>query len=361
MTQDTAQSSFAHTVVQHPVTYLVTGGAGFIGSHLSTALVERGHRVLVIDNLSTGRLENIQHLLTHPHFRFVQASITDTEQLNELAEQANVIIHLAAAVGVKLIVQSAVNTIRANVLGTEAVLQAALRNHAKVLLASTSEVYGKSARVPFNENDDIVLGPTSLTRWGYAASKVTDEFLALAYYREMGLPVVIFRLFNTVGPRQSGRYGMVIPRFVQQALRGEPVIVHGDGQQSRCFVHVSDAVRAIIGLSDCPEALGQVFNIGSTEEVTISELAYKVLAYVAHIHPQAAHPPDAAESENLRQRITFVPYEHDYPVGFEDMRRRVPNTAKIEAYIGWEPQRSLNDVLHDVIASFSEQLDVEMW
>ncbi|HEX7975893.1 MAG TPA: NAD-dependent epimerase/dehydratase family protein, partial [Anaerolineales bacterium] len=240
---------------------LITGGAGFIGSHLAEAMLERGRGVTVIDDLSTGRFENIAHLVGHPDFRFAIDSITNEAVMDRLASECDVIFHLAAAVGVMLIVEQPVHTIETNVMGTEAVLRAALRYRAKVLIASTSEVYGKGNHLPFREDDDVVLGPTSRSRWSYAASKMVDEFLGLAYHREKGLPVVVFRLFNTVGPRQTGRYGMVIPRFVQQALRGDPLTVYGDGEQSRCFLHVHDAVEAILALADCSQAVGQVFNI----------------------------------------------------------------------------------------------------
>jgi UDP-glucose 4-epimerase len=328
---------------QRHKTYLITGGAGFIGSHLSTALIEQGHHVLTIDDLSTGRLENIAHLLDHPNFHFARASITNDLVMDRLASQSDTIIHLAAAVGVRLIVENPVRTIETNIMGTDAVLKSALRYRAKVLIASTSEVYGKGMTIPFSEDDDVVLGPTSRNRWGYAASKMVDEFLALAYAREQALPVVLFRLFNTVGPRQTGRYGMVIPRFVQQALQGEPLTVYGDGQQSRCFLHVSDAVRAILALEACPEAVGQVFNIGSTENMTIYGLAQHVLAAVDATRGAPAAGSDA--------RILLVPYEEAYTAGFEDMRERVPNISKIQQYTGWAPSLTLEHILRDVIAT----------
>jgi UDP-glucose 4-epimerase len=316
---------------------LITGGAGFVGSHLAEALLEAGQQVTIIDNLSTGRFENIAHLTGHPNFRFAIENITNEIVLDRLASECDVIFHLAAAVGVKLIVESPVQTIETNVMGTEVVLKAALRYRAKVILASTSEVYGKGSRVPFCEEDDVVLGPTSRSRWAYAASKMVDEFLGLAYYRQKGLPVIICRLFNTVGPRQTGRYGMVVPRFVRQALGREPLTVYGDGKQSRCFVHVRDAVEALISLIDCPEALGEVFNIGSTEEVTISDLAHRVL--------QAVDSGDA--------RIVFVPYEEAYATGFEDMYRRVPDISKIGRYTGWKPTHSLTEIVRDVVSSMT--------
>lgn len=325
--------------------YLITGAAGFIGSHLSEALLAQGNRVTGIDNLSTGRLENIQHLFRHPLFDFARASIMDEIVMDRLASQADTIIHLAAAVGVQLIVEKPVHTIETNVMGSEAVLKTALRYGAKVLIASTSEVYGKSTTIPFCEDNDVMLGPSSRSRWAYATSKLVDEFLALAYLREQDLPVVIFRLFNTVGPRQTGRYGMVIPRFVQQAIRGETLTVHGNGQQSRCFLHVKDAVRAIIGLAESQDAVGQVFNVGSMEEITILELARTIIHLVSHQHTQEGNTDD---------NITFIPYDEAYKPGFEDMQRRVPDNTKIFNHIGWQPQYTLNQILHDVIASYSE-------
>ncbi len=320
---------------------LITGGAGFIGSHLAETLLAQGHEVTVIDDLSTGRFENIAHLVEHPRFRFAIDTITNEAVLDRLASDCGVIYHLAAAVGVKLIVEKPVHTIQDNVIGTEVVLRTALRYRARVLIASTSEVYGKGVAVPFREDDDVVLGPTARSRWGYAASKMVDEFLGLAYHSEYNLPVVIFRLFNTVGPRQVGRYGMVIPRFVQQALKGEPLTVYGDGQQSRCFMHVHDAVNAIIGLAAHPEAVGKVFNVGNGEEITILDLARRVLAAVHG--EQVLPPPDG-------KRITLIPYEQAYAAGFDDMRRRVPDTARIRALLGWQPQYTLDDILRDVIA-----------
>lgn len=328
---------------EHPMSrckhYLVTGGAGFIGSHLSEALLEQGHTVTIIDDLSTGRFENIQHLVKlhreDERFHFAIDTITNETVLDRLASQCDTIVHLAAAVGVRLIVENPVHTIETNIMGTEAVLKAALRYRAKVLLASTSEVYGKGNSVPFREDDDVVLGSTSRNRWAYAASKMVDEFLALAYWREKSLPVVVFRLFNTVGPRQTGRYGMVVPRLVRQALQGRPLTVHGDGQQSRCFLHVQDALSAILALAENPEAVGQVFNIGSTEEVTIHALAERIL--------------DQAGAGAPEGRIALVPYQQAYASGFEDMRRRVPDVSKLQQLTGWKPSRSLDDILRDII------------
>lgn len=320
---------------------LITGGAGFIGSHLAEALLERGHVVTVIDDLSTGRFENIEHLVNHPRFHFAIDTITNEVVMDRLASECDVIFHLAAAVGVMLIVEKPVHTIETNVMGTEAVLRAALRYRAKVLLASSSEVYGKGNHVPFREDDDVVLGPTCRSRWAYAASKMLDEFLALAYYREKGLPVVIFRLFNTVGPRQTGQYGMVIPRFIGQALRGEKLTVYGDGKQTRCFLHVKDAVAAILALADCPQAVGEVFNIGSTEEISIENLARKVLELTGKM---------GQDRGQGSERIEFVPYDKAYAVGFEDMRQRVPDISKIKRIVGWLPRYNLDETLREIIA-----------
>ena len=317
---------------------LITGGAGFIGSHLCELLIQKGHHVVAIDDLSTGRLENIQHLLPMQGFQFVRETITNSQVLDRLTSEADILIHLAAVVGVKLIVDDPVNTIATNIMGTEAVLTTANRYHCKVMLASTSEVYGKGLKVPFNEEDDCVMGPTSHSRWSYATSKAIDEFLALAYYQQFGLPVVVMRFFNTVGPRQTGRYGMVLPRFVRQALTGEPITIYGDGEQSRCFADVADVIDATIKLAEHPGALGQVFNIGSTEEVTIRELAEKVIA--------------ATKSSS---KIVYVPYEEAYAPGFEDMRRRVPDLGKIQQLIGYAPRYTLDETLRRVILHEREQ------
>jgi UDP-glucose 4-epimerase len=322
------------------LTFLITGGAGFIGSHLADALLAANHRVLVIDDLSTGNLNNISHLKGHSTFHFTRANITDSLVMDRLASQTDVIFHLAAAVGVKLIVEHPVHTIETNVMGTEVVLQAALRHNCRVLLASTSEVYGKGSKIPFSEEDDILLGATSKSRWSYAASKLVDEFLALAYQREYGLAVIPFRLFNTVGPRQTGRYGMVVPRFVGQALRGEAITVYGDGSQSRCFCDVRDVVQALVGLAQHDEAHGQVYNIGGTEEVTIKALAERVKA--------------VTRSEST---IVNVPYEEAYAPGFEDMQRRVPDTTRINTLLGWQPHRSLDEILHAVAVYERDKLE----
>lgn len=336
---------------------LITGGAGFVGSHLADALVARGCRVTVIDDLSTGRFENIQRLVekaaagqTRGSFHFAIESITNQVVVDRLVSECDVIFHLAAAVGVKLIVEDPVRTIETNVMATEAVLKAALRYRVKVLIGSTSEVYGKSRNIPFNEDDDVVLGPTSRSRWSYASSKMVDEFLGLAYHAQRGLPVVIARLFNIAGPRQTGRYGMVVPRFVEQALRGEPLTVYGDGRQSRCFCDVGDVVRALIQLAECPEAVGQVFNVGSGDEVTMLELARRVLAAVDRL---TGRPGSGIDGD--AQRIRFIPYEDAYTAGFEDMPRRVPDIRKIKAVTGWEPTIPLEDTLERVIESLSDR------
>jgi UDP-glucose 4-epimerase len=319
---------------------LITGGAGFIGSHLSEALLARGDKVTIIDDLSTGRFENVEHLVAHPRFHFAIDSIANEAVLDRLASECEVIVHLAAAVGVKLVVQHPVRTITTNVGGTEAVLRAARRYRAKTLIASTSEVYGKGLRLPFHEEDDVLLGATSRHRWAYAASKLVDEFLGLAYHREYGLPVVLFRLFNTVGPRQVGRYGMVMPRFVGAALAGETLSVYGDGTQSRCFCHVEDAVRAIVALSQAPAASGRVFNVGATEPIAIAQLAQRVI--------------DLTDSTS---QIAFVPYEEAYPEGFEDMQRRQPDISRIRRLVGWVPERSLDEIILDVANWLRERGD----
>lgn len=313
-------------------TYLVTGGAGFIGSHLCEYLLSQGHCLLAIDNLSTGRMSNIAHLLDNPDFQFARADITDGIVLDRLASEADVIVHLAAAVGVQLIVEHPVHTIRTNINGTEAVLEAALRYNCRILVASTSEVYGKGIKFPFAEGDDLLLGATDKSRWAYAASKMVDEFLSFAYQREYGLEAIPMRFFNTVGPRQTGRYGMVIPNFVQQALRGDDITVFGAGTQTRCFCDVRDVVKAIAGLTAHPHAPGCVYNIGSTEEVSINELAERVKALTG-----------SASS------IIRIPYDQAYAPGFEDMMRRVPDTSRVRSLIGWTPTRSLEDILLSVI------------
>jgi UDP-glucose 4-epimerase len=316
---------------------LITGGAGFVGSHLAEALLGRGDEVYVLDDLSTGSIENIEHLKTSPGFHYAIESIRNEPITAELVDRVDVVFHLAAAVGVRLIVESPVNTIETNVHGTELILKIANKKKKKVLIASTSEVYGKSNVVPFREDADLVLGPTHKGRWSYACSKAIDEFLALAYNKEKRLPVVIVRLFNTVGPRQTGRYGMVIPNLIKQALLGQPLTVFGDGRQSRCFTYVSDVVGVLLKLADHPGAVGEVFNVGNDrEEVTIHELAQRVKARTG------------STSE-----IVMVPYDQAYEEGFEDMRRRVPDLTKIQALTGYEPKVHLDEILDRVIAYFT--------
>jgi UDP-glucose 4-epimerase len=311
---------------------LITGGAGFIGSHLAEQLLQRGHDVGVIDNLSTGSIENISHLKSAPGFSYVIDTIDNEPLLAEWIDRNDVVFHLAAAVGVKLIVERPVHTIETNVHGTEVVLKHANKKKKLVVLASTSEVYGKSTDVPFRENAELVLGATSKHRWAYACSKLLDEFLALAYWKERKLPVVIVRLFNTVGPRQTGQYGMVLPTFVRQALGGQPITVFGDGRQSRSFTYVGDVVEALIALASEPRAVGEVFNIGNTGEVTISHLAERVKTLT--------------NSESL---IQYVPYDQAYETGFEDMPRRVPDISKVKALIGFQPKLELDDMIKSVI------------
>jgi len=317
---------------------LITGGAGFIGSHLAEALLARGDEVTVIDDLSTGRFENIAPLAGKPGFRFALETITNETVMDRLGSECDRILHLAAAVGVQLIVNDPVRTIETNVMGTEAVLRIARRYRKKVFLASSSEVYGKNNKVPFREDDDGVFGATTVTRWAYATSKALDEFLALAYGRSQSLPVVIGRFFNTVGPRQSAQYGMVIPRFVRQALAGEPITVYGDGEQSRCFCNVRDVVAAVLLLIENPAAVGQVFNVGSKEEITMRALADMVKARTG--------------SASV---IKTIPYDQAFDGGFEDMRRRVPDTQKIQRATGWEPKISLAQTLDEIIAHFRNQ------
>jgi len=316
---------------------LVTGGAGFVGSHLCEALLARGDEVQVLDNLSTGSIDNVEHLKGQRGFRYTIDSVMNEPVTAELIDRADVVFHLAAAVGVRLIVESPVNTIETNVHGTEMVLKLANKKKKKVLVASTSEVYGKSLAVPFREDADLVLGPTHKGRWSYACSKAIDEFLALAYHKEKRLPVVIFRLFNTVGPRQTGRYGMVIPNLVKQALLGHPLTVYGDGTQSRCFTYVSDVVGVLLKLADHEGAVGQVLNVGNDrEEVTIADLARRV-----------------KERTRSRSEIVQVPYDQAYEEGFEDMPRRVPDLAKLRALTGYEPRVHLDEILDRVIEYFT--------
>jgi UDP-glucose 4-epimerase len=316
----------------------LTGGAGFIGSHLAERLLDRGHEVLVLDNLSTGSIDNISHLKGSPRFSYVVDSVTNEPLLAEMIDRCDVVFHLAAAVGVKLIVEQPVHTIETNVHGTEVVLKHAAKKRKLVLIASTSEVYGKSIDVPFRESADLVLGPSEKHRWAYACSKLIDEFLALAYWKEKRLPVVIVRLFNTVGPRQTGQYGMVLPTFVRQALAGEPITVFGDGTQSRSFTYVGDVVDALVALALEPRAIGQVFNVGNRGEISIRELAEHVKA-----------------ATGSRSPIHFVPYDEAYEAGFEDMPRRVPDISKLAQLIGYEPKIDLDDIISRVIAHMREQ------
>jgi UDP-glucose 4-epimerase len=317
---------------------LITGGAGFIGSHLAEALIARGDDVFILDDLSTGSVENIRHLKKYDRFHHVFDSIMNKHLLAEMVDDCDVVYHLAAAVGVRLIVESPVRTIETNVHGTQFVLDAASKKKKLVFAASTSEVYGKSDKVPFLEDADLVLGPTSKGRWSYAASKALDEFLALSYWKEKKQPVVIARLFNTVGPRQTGRYGMVLPNFVSQALDGEPITVFGTGQQSRCFCDVRDSVQAIMRLVACEKAIGEVINIGNTHEITIEGLAHLV-----------------KQRTNSSSPITYVPYDQAYEPGFEDMPRRVPALGKLERLTGFLPAIALNDIVDSVINYFQNK------
>ena len=314
---------------------LITGGAGFIGSHLSETLLDCGHEVLILDDLSTGSIDNIAHLKGRPGFEYFIDSVDNEPLLAELIDRSDVVFHFAAAVGVKLIVEQPVHTIETNVHGTEVVLKHANKKKKLVVIASTSEVYGKSEDVPFREDADLVMGPTTKHRWAYACSKAIDEFLALAYWKERRLPVIIVRFFNTVGPRQTGRYGMVIPNLVGQALAGEPMTVFGDGTQSRSFTHVQDVVGALVQLVKEPSAIGQVINIGNTEEVTITNLAERI-----------------RELTGSRSPIKLIPYDEAYESGFEDMPRRVPDLSKVTAMIGYKPKYTLEDVLVQVIDYF---------
>jgi len=317
---------------------LITGGAGFIGSHLSEALLNAGHRVHVLDNLSTGSIDNIAHLKSHSGFSYDIDTVNNEPLLAELIDRADAVFHFAAAVGVKLIVEQPVHTIENNVHGTEVVLRHANKKKKLVVLASTSEVYGKSVDVPFREDSDLVMGPTAKHRWAYACSKAIDEFLALAYWKERKLPVIIVRFFNTVGPRQTGQYGMVIPNFVRQALAGEPITVFGDGTQCRAFTHVADVIQALMALVVEPKAIGEVFNIGNTEEISIAALAERVKALTASGSP-----------------IRLIPYDQAYESGFEDMPRRLPDLTKISALIGYAPRYNLDAILQDVIEFIRRQ------
>lgn len=312
---------------------LITGGSGFIGSHLADACIARGDRVTVLDNLSTGRLANIAHLLGHERFQFVNGSILDRGIVDKLVERAQHVYHLAAAVGVELVVREPLQSLLTNIRGSEVVLDMVHRYHRKVLVVSTSEIYGKNTNAPLREDEDRILGSPLKSRWGYSTAKAIDELLAYVYWKEKGVATVLVRLFNTVGPRQTGEYGMVVPRFVRQALRGEDVTIFGTGEQRRCFLHVSDAVRAIMQLMEIREAEGDVFNVGNGEEVTIRELADRIIALT-----------------QSRSRIVQIPYDRAYEEGFEDMQRRFPSTEKLNRLSGWTPTKRLDDILASIIA-----------
>jgi UDP-glucose 4-epimerase len=318
--------------------FLITGGAGFIGSHLAERLLQRGDTVVLLDNLSTGSMENIRHLKSSERMSYHLDNMENRQLLAELVDDADVIVHLAAAVGVKLIVESPVRTIETNVNGTQLILEAACKKRKLVLTASTSEVYGKNTNVPFHEDADLVLGPTTKGRWSYAASKALDEFLALSYWKEKKLPVIVVRLFNTVGPRQTGRYGMVLPNFVKSALDGKPISVYGNGQQSRCFCDVRDTVEALTRLIDTPRSVGEVVNVGNTEEISIEALARLVKERTRSCSP-----------------IEFIPYDQAYEPGFEDMMRRVPSVDKLQALTGFRPQTPLNEIIDRVTAYFQSK------
>lgn len=318
---------------------LITGGMGFIGSHLAGALLAAGYSVTCIDDLSTGRFENIEHLLPNPRFRYVIETIMNESLMDRLISESDIVFHLAAAVGVKLIVERPVEVIQKNVVGTGIVLHIAARYRRKVLIASSSEIYGKSEDVPFREESDRILGPTTNNRWSYSDSKAIAEFLALAHHKEKRLPVLIVRLFNTIGPRQTGQYGMVVPTFVRQAILGEPITVYGDGTQTRCFCNVRDIVEGILRLAEHPDAVGEIFNLGSTDEITIKDLAQKVKAITQ------------SQSE-----IVFLPYDLAYEKGFEDMRRRVPDISKAKRLVGFSPRVTLEESLHEIYHDLSHRI-----
>ncbi len=318
--------------------FLITGGAGFIGSHLAERLLQRGDTVVLLDNLSTGSMENIRHLKSSESMSYHLDNLENRQLVAELVDDADIVVHLAAAVGVKLIVESPVRTIETNVNGTQMILEAACKKRKLVLTASTSEVYGKNTNVPFREDADLVLGPTTKGRWSYAASKALDEFLALSYWKEKKLPVIVVRLFNTVGPRQTGRYGMVLPNFVKAAMDGKPISVYGNGQQSRCFCDVRDTVEALTRLIDTPRSVGEVINVGNTEEISIEALAQLVKQRTRSSSP-----------------IEFIPYDRAYEPGFEDMMRRVPNVEKLQALTGFRPQTPLTEIIDRVTAYFQSK------
>jgi UDP-glucose 4-epimerase len=319
----------------------ITGGAGFIGSHLCERLLERGDKVIILDDLSTGQMDNVSHLMGREGFEHRVGSVTDVALVSELVDRCDVTVHLAAAVGVRLIVEHPVHTIETNVRGTEVVLGAAAKKQKLVVLASTSEVYGKGVKIPFSEDDDLKLGGTQHSRWAYACSKALDEWLALAYWKEKKVPVIIARFFNTVGPRQTGRYGMVLPNFVSQALAGDPIRVFGSGEQSRCFGHVRDAVEAVLRLIETPVAVGQVFNVGTEREVTINKLAEMV-----------------RDTVGTQSAIEHVPYSEAYAVGFEDLERRVPDTSKLAKVAGYRFTRTLEQIITDVVEEQRSRLAV---
>jgi UDP-glucose 4-epimerase len=326
---------------QRRLTYLVTGGSGFIGSHLVEALLARGDSVIALDNLSTGRISNLDSVRGHPRFRFVQGSVLDELMVDELTHQCDVVIHLAGAVGVKLIVEHPLRSLTTNIRGSEIVIEAAHRYRRKVLLASTSEIYGKNSSGPLHEESERILGSPAVVRWAYSTAKAVDEILANAYHRERGLPTVVVRLFNTVGPRQSPAYGMVIPRLIRQALRGGQVTVFGDGTQTRCFAHVADVVAAILLLLDDDTAAGQTFNVGCSDEISILDLATLIISRCQSKSP-----------------IQLIPYDQAYESGFEDMERRVPDTTKLRSLTGWSPHRSLSDILAEMMAEAADELAV---
>ncbi len=319
-------------------TYLVTGGAGFIGSHLVEALLARGDRVIVLDNVSTGSHRNLAAVEAHPDLTIVHGSVLDELQVDELVHECDAVVHLAAAVGVKLIVEQPLRSFVTNIRGSEIVIQAAFNHRRRILLASTSEIYGKNSSDQLREDADRILGSPDVSRWAYSTAKAVDEILAFAYHRERGLPTTVVRLFNTVGPRQSPAYGMVIPRLVRQAVNGDPLTVHGDGTQTRCFCHVEDVVAALLGLLNHPGAIGEVFNIGSQEEISILDLAHRI-----------------QQVAGSTSEVSLISYEDAYDIGFEDMRRRVPDTTKIRQLTGWEPQYSLDDILKATIAEASAE------
>ncbi|MEA2828805.1 MAG: UDP-glucose 4-epimerase [Actinomycetota bacterium] len=316
-----------------PLRYLITGGAGFIGSHLSEALLSRGDSVTVLDNLSTGSHQNLAAVADNPNLSIVHGSVLDELQVDELVHECDSVIHLAAAVGVKLIIDQPLRSFITNIRGSEIVIQAAFRHRRRILLASTSEIYGKNGAEPLKEDADRILGSPGIARWSYSTAKAVDEILAQSYHRERGLPTIIVRLFNTVGPRQSPAYGMVIPRLVRQAVAGAPLTVHGNGTQTRCFCHVSDVVRGLLGVLDHPGAIGEVFNIGSQEEVSIRDLADRIV-----------------KAAGSTSSVDLISYEDAYDVGFEDMRRRVPDTTKVRQLTGWVPRYTLDDILEATIA-----------